>query len=465
MSIQVTIIIAYFAIVTAIGLCAARATRGSDDFLLAGRKMGIFMCATAIAGEWIGGTSTIGIAEGGFNYGISAAWYSIANAIGTVLLAFTLARLYRKSERFTVTGFMESYYDETTRIIASIVLAFVMIVVGSVQIVAGGALVTALTGLAMPIAIVATGIVFLVYTLAGGLWAIGYTNIIHMVVMYLGLIIGLASTWVRAGGMASLRSALPAQPFFSATGAGTSNVTAWISASVLAALVAQAAIQPVMAARDEATAQRGTLLAVVFVAPAGVICALLGMFSRTLLPNASAKTALPTLMMTLPPWTGGLVLAGILAAILSTVAPCILAAGTLLAKDIYQAWLRPSATEAEVYRVSRLMTLISGLLAMGWAMYCPVILDQVYFAYTLRATIAILVVLGVYWRGVSKKSGKWALVLTAPVAVLWEVFKTSRGAYPFGMHPMYSAALVTLSALFVASLLEGKPAAKRRGLR
>lgn len=131
MSIQISIVLVYFVLVTLIGLWSSRKARNSDSFLLAGRGMGTLLCAAAMAGEWIGGTSTIGIAEGGFRYGISSAWYTVANAFGTVILALTLAKLYRRSNSFTVIGFMERYYDVKTRRIAAVVLAFVMIVVGS----------------------------------------------------------------------------------------------------------------------------------------------------------------------------------------------------------------------------------------------------------------------------------------------------------------------------------------------
>ena len=452
MSTQILVVLAYFVVVTLIGLWSARKAKNTDGFLIAGRGMGTLLCAAAIAGEWIGGTSTVGVAEGGYRYGVSATWYTLANAIGTIILALTLARLYRRSESFTVTGFMEKYYDHSTKKIASVVLAFVMIVVGSVQIVAGGTLMTTLTGVSMTTSIIATGIVFLVCTLAGGLWAIAYTNLIHVVVMYVGLIIGLVMTWRRVGGLGALTSVLPAEPYFSMTGAGKSTVIAWIIASVFGALVAQAAVQPLMGAKDERTAQRATLLAALIVIPSGLICALLGMYAKVSMPGIQAKAALPSLMMALSPGMAGVVLAGILAAILSTVSPCILAAGTLITKDVYQGWLKPAATPDETYRMSKVVTLVCGLLAIAWATYAPVLLDQVYFAYTLRATIAMLLVAGVYLPKMNRASGKWALVLSTVVAILWEIIKGMQGTYPWRIHPMYAAAAITVGTVAAFSV-------------
>jgi len=449
MSTQLWFVVLYFVVVTAIGLAASRLAKSSDDFLVAGRGMGVLVASAAIAGEWIGGTSTIGTAEGGYLYGISAAWFSVANAIGTVVLAFTLARLYRRSSSFTVTGFMEEYLGSQVRVVSSIVLTFVMIAVGSVQIVAGSTLVNSLTGLAPHVGMVITGGVLLAYTLAGGLWAIGVTNLVHVFVMYFGVILGLVMIASGSGGMAALELHLPAEPFFSLWGAGPSKVAAWIVASVLAALVAQAAVQPIMGARDEKTAQRASLLAVLYVAPMGVMTALLGMFARIKYPDIAARMALPTLLTSLPDWAGGVVLAGILAAILSTVAPCILAAGTLLSKDVYQRFLNPEVSEAKLYRVSRLLTLGSGLMALVWAMYSTVILDQIYFAYTLRATIAVLLLFGVFWRRANRRGAVWALGASSVAAAGWEIAKYAGGRYPWGIHPMYVAMVLTVAIMLI----------------
>lgn len=452
---QLYIVLAYFALVLGVGVLAARKAKNSDEYLVAGRNMGVFMCSAAIAGEWIGGTSTIGTAEGGYLYGISSSWYVVANAIGTVVLAFTLAKLYRRSGSFTVTGYMEQYYGQKCSVVSSVVLTFVMIVVGSVQIVAGAALMNGLIGLNMKIGMLVVGAVFLAYTLAGGLWAVGFTNMLHVVVMYVGVILGLIMVSRQAGGFAALRAGLPARPFFDPFGAGASTVSAWIIASILAALVAQAAVQPVMAARDESVAQKGTLLAVVYIVPVGIITALLGMFARMVYPGIPGRSALPTVLMGLPPVAGGVVLAGVLAAILSTVSPCVLAAGTLLAKDVYQKVLRRDAGEAQVAAVAKWLTLASGILSIVWAMYCKVILEQIYFAYTLRGTIALLVLIGVYLPRIAKPgTALVALVATTVAALAWEAMKSLNGAYPMGVHPMHVSLVLTALVFAVGSLAD-----------
>jgi len=459
-SLQLAMILAYFLLVSFIGIIAGRMSKTSADFMMAGRNMGLVMCAAATAGEWIGGTSTIGVAEGGYIYGISSSWYPIANALGLVIFAFTLAELYRRLGEFTIPGIIERYLDVRCRIVSSVVLAAVMVIVGSLQVVAAGTIMTSVTTLNFQVSLVLVGLVFIAYTLSGGLWAIGLTNMLHVVVLYCGVITALVFAMRAGGGFAALRAELPAQPFFSMLGVSPSKVGAWIMASVMGVFTAQAAVQPILAARDEKTAKRASLLAAAVIAPLGLITSLTGMFARISFPGIDPKMGFPQLILTFSPAVGGLVLAGVLAAILSTVAPCILAAGTLLTNDVYRRLLRPEADDRTTYRVSRLLTLGAGLLALSIALFAPVILEAIYLAYTFRSAIFIILAAGIYWKRTRPEAALGAIVATSIATVAWETLKaTGNGAYPYGLHPMYLALVISL-LIIVAGSLWTRPAAK-----
>jgi gamma-glutamyl-gamma-aminobutyrate hydrolase PuuD len=138
-----------------------------------------------------------------------------------------------------------------------------------------------------------------------------------------------------------------------------------------------------LAARDVKTAKKAAWITALVVAPFGILTALLGMAARVKFPElVNAKLALPTLMMHLSSVLGGIVLSSILAEILSTVSPIILACGTMVTKDIYQRRLKTNADDREILRVSRIVTGLAGLICMGIAilMYGNTrILDIVYF--------------------------------------------------------------------------------------
>lgn len=461
MSLQILIILGYLVLTILIGIYAQKKTKSANAFH--GVGLGVLMCVAAGTGEWLGGTSTTGVSEYGYMFGLSGSWYTIANGIGVMILGLLFAKLYRSLDTVTVPGIMEHFIGIDARLIASILLTFVMIAVGTAQIIAIGTLGVTVFGMEYVTSVLVLGTGVIIYTLAGGMVAVGYTNIMHIVAMYGGVILAVVLVGKDVGGLAGMKAALPAS-YFGMTSIGMPRISSWIIASILGACTAQAGIQPILAAKDVHVAKKSAIITAIVIAPFGILTALLGMAAKVKMPNlANAKQALPTLMMEMNPLAGGIVLASILAAVLSTISPLILACGTMLTKDIYQRRLRPKAHDETVLFVSRLTTAISGLICMGIAiaMYDSArILDIVYFAYTLRGSIFVVLLLGIYWKKTSERGAIWSMIVTALIGLLWVGFKAVTGHFP--IHPSfnetYASVLTALVTTIVFSLMfKSKP--------
>jgi len=427
--VQTIIIILYFAVTVGIGLWSSKKSKSADSFH--GAAMGMFAIVAASAGEWLGGTATTGVSEYGFNYGLSGAWYTIANGIGVMFLALGFAKLYRSLSSVTVPGIIERFFGVKARTVSSILLTIVMLAVGLSQMIAAGKLGQSLLGFDFTVTVIVFAIIFIVYTLAGGMNAVASTNKLHLFVMYGGAIVALIFAVSKVGGWGGFMDGIDAveaadssKNYFNMFSIGGTKVSSWIIAGLLGACTAQAGIQPVLAAKDVPTAKKACIITAFVAAPFGIFTALLGMVAKvmshngTLLDTAGnlvtdGKMALPTLMMHLPPVIGGLVLASILAAILSTVSPIILSAGTMVTKDLYQRVLKPNATDAEVLKMSRITTALSGVICAVGAIFlvnASAVLDLVYAAYSLRGAIFIVVLFGIYWRHASQKASCISMV-------------------------------------------------------
>lgn len=457
MSTQLFIIILYFALTVAIGLYAQKKTKNASSFHGAG--LGVLMCVAAGTGEWLGGTSTTGVSEYGFEYGLSGAWYTLANGVGIIFLAILFAKLYRSLNTVTVPGIIEHFIGVDARVVSSVLLTFVMLAVGTSQMIAAGTLGVSLLDLNFDISVAIFGVGFIVYTLAGGMTAVAYTNVMHLIAMYGGVILALFLATKDIGGISGILTALPAEPYGNWFSIGPTRVSSWIIASILGACTAQAGIQPILAAKDVHVAKKAAFVTAAVVAPFGIFTALLGMAAKVNFPDlANAKLALPTLMMNMSPVAGGIVLASIMAAILSTVSPIILASGTMVTKDIYQKRLKPTASDAEVLKMSRITTAIAGVICtvMAILMYGSTrILDMVYFAYSIRGALFVVLLLGIYWRKTSQKGAIWGMICTAVVGCFWVIYNGIYGHYP--IHPAisetYAAVVTALVATVVFSLI------------
>ena len=452
MTLQPLIMLIYLAITVFIGIIAKRNAKSSSSFHGAG--LGVLMCVAAGTGEWLGGTSTTGVSEYGYEFGISGAWYTLANGIGIIFLAIFFAKLYRSLDTVTVPGIIEKFIGPDARTVSSILLTFVMIAVGTSQIVAAGTLGVSVFGMDYVTAVLILGTGFIIYTLAGGMVAVGYTNILHIIAMYSGVILAIVLVGKDVGGIAGMQAELP-ESYFNMTYIGMPKVSSWVIASVLGACTAQAGIQPILAARDVPVAKKSAYITAFIVAPFGILTALLGMAAKVKFPDlANGKLALPTLLMNMNPVAGGIVLASILAAVLSTVSPIILASGTMITKDIYQRRLRPNASDKNVLFVSRLTTAISGVLCMviAIAMYdSSRILDIVYFAYTIRGSLFVVLLLGIYWKKTSEKGAIYGMLITASVGLLWVLYKAINGTYP--IHPQFNETYVSVITALVSTIV------------
>ena len=452
MTLQPLIMLIYLAITVFIGIIAKKNAKSSSSFHGAG--LGVLMCVAAGTGEWLGGTSTTGVSEYGYEFGISGAWYTLANGIGIIFLAIFFAKLYRSLDTVTVPGIIEKFIGPDARTVSSILLTFVMIAVGTSQIVAAGTLGVSVFGMDYVTAVLILGTGFIIYTLAGGMVAVGYTNILHIIAMYSGVILAIVLVGKDVGGIAGMQAELP-ESYFNMTYIGMPKVSSWVIASVLGACTAQAGIQPILAARDATVAKKSAYITAFIVAPFGILTALLGMAAKVKFPDlANGKLALPTLLMNMNPVAGGIVLASILAAVLSTVSPIILASGTMITKDIYQRRLRPNASDKNVLFVSRLTTAISGVLCMviAIAMYdSSRILDIVYFAYTIRGSLFVVLLLGIYWKKTSEKGAIYGMLITASVGLLWVLYKAINGTYP--IHPQFNETYVSVITALVSTIV------------
>ena len=215
----------------------------------------------------------------------------------------------------------------------------------------------------------------------------------HIGFMYFGMILAVILALREMGGFSGFKTTMDAidaaegTHHFSMFGVGASKVTSWIVASVLSAGAAQASIQPVLAAKNPKVAKKACLIAAAVVVPFGLFTCMLGMSARVmaeqgiLAPIEDAKLAYTTLIMHFPPIIGGIILASILAAVLSTVSPIILAAATMFTKDIYQQRINPSAPDKQITRMARIGTAVSGVLCCLMAIALvnsSAVLDLVY---------------------------------------------------------------------------------------
>lgn len=474
MNVYLLVIVPYFALVVALSLWTKKiASRSTADYLVAGRNMGVAVCAVVVASEWLGGLSTIGVSEQAFRVGtLQPILYNVATAIGMVIIGFTVASRYREKNVHTVSEMVESLFGATSRHVSALAFLVAYITLAYVELQTCASVMSPLFELGWPLAVIASAAIITIYTYVGGMHALAVSAIAYLVTRYVGLGTAFTIGWVKVGGFAGLQQKLVAvggpADFYNPFTVSLSNAFALLLGGILGGMAAQASIQPIFAAKDARTAKRAAILAALFIAPYGLMTAVLGLIARTGMfydPRTvvEAQTILPKLLTTpefIPPVFGGLALAGMLAAILSTMGPVNFAIVTIAAKDIYHAFFNPNAKDEQILAVARRLVVIVSLVTIPLAIFIRgAVLESGYVSYAIRAIGAIVILFGIYkHQWVSSLAATLAFVIGTAATLLCVL---ANRFHWFSADKTYAAVATTLFVLVLVKMCERVRGKKR----
>lgn len=206
MSVQLAILIGYIVLLYAISWYATQLVKrgggGALNYLLAGRHFPTVVVATMITGLAVGGASTVGVAEGAYTQGLSAGWYNAAWGAGGIIAGLLVAEAFRRMEVRTIPEMMERMYGSSARLVSIVAQLLIMMVITSLQYVAGGAILAALLPSIFTFqqGVLLTALVFVGITLIGGYWAAGLANVINVILIYIGVVVALFFSFSNFGG-------------------------------------------------------------------------------------------------------------------------------------------------------------------------------------------------------------------------------------------------------------------------
>lgn len=404
----------YFLVLLVISVWAARREKNvSADYFLASRDVGWLAVGASLFASNIGSEHLVGLAGTGAASGLAVGHFEWLACLILLMLGWLFVPFYLRSGVYTMPEFLERRFNSASRTYFTWVsiIGYVLTKI-SVTLFAGGVVMRAVTGLSFWTSAVVLIVITGLYTVTGGLRAVIFTEVAQAVV----LIIGSATLAVlgvqAAGGWSGLEAKVPVE-FFSMWKPTSDPNFPWTGIVFGAPILGvwywctdQHIVQRVLAARNVNEARRGTILAgflkilpvFIFVLP-GVVAAALYADVR----SGAADSAYPVLVTRLLP-TGlkGLVLAGMLAALMSSLASAFNSCSTLLTWDVYRK-ARPQASEARLVAVGRLTTVALVGISLLWIPFMKYISSQLYIylqsvqAY-IAPPIAACFLLGLFFR-------------------------------------------------------------------
>lgn len=466
----------YFALLLWIGLRVARAERSGakgESFLAAGRNMNLWQTTATTAATDLGGGFSIAMGGLGFTLGISGSWLIAISGLSILMVSFLMVpRVKRWADRvkgLTTGDLFETRFDRRTGLLAAVVVGLAWFTFVGGQIIAGGKLMQATLAIDLTVAVVITGTIILAYTAMGGLKAVIYTDVLQFAVLFAGvLLIAVPVGLVEVGGWGGIVRHFEAEPATASMvdwgAADWRTLLGWFFAIFPVWFISIAAMQRIVAARDERTARRAFMLTGVPIEwPLFAVgSTLVGMMARMLLPGlADAELATPMLILELlPAGLAGFVIAAYIAAVMSTADSALIGPVAIFTNDVYRKHIRPDADEDTLLRVARAATLVLGVLAIGIAYLVPNVLELILYAYTFGAAGLFFPMLGLlFWPRTTAKGAFWSMVGGGSSAVVWAAL-----GEPAGFAASWAGWVVGLPVLVIVSLLTAHSAEEDRDI-
>lgn len=491
--------ICYMLAVIGIGFAfARRANRSSDDYFLGGRTLGPWVTAMSAEASDMSGWLLMGLPGVAYWCGVAdAAWTAIGLGLGTYInWLITSRRLRRYSEKanaITLPEFFSNRFHESGKVIMTIAALFILIfftVYASSCLVTCGKLFSTLFGFDYVPMMIVGAVFVLLYTIIGGFLAESASDFMQAVVMIIALVIVVTVGCISAGGIDDVLTnagQIPgfldffgiATPVTDANGvqqvvngapqfgeAGT--YSALSVASCLAWGLGYFGMPQVllrfMAIREERELTRSRRIATVWVVISLTVAVFIGIMGRQLFPTelttSSDAENVFILLATrlLPPVIAGLVMAGILAATISSSDSYLLIAASAFAKNIYQGLVKKDASDKQVLWMSRLALLVICAIAIVIALdENSVIFTIVSFAWAgFGATFGPLMLFSLFWKRTNRAGAIAGMICGGVMVFVWNLLVRPLGGL-WDIYELLPAFIFSSICIVVVSLLTKEP--------
>lgn len=452
--------------------------KGGDDYYVGGRNMSSYHIGLSVVATDVGGGFSIGLGGLGFTMGLSGSWMLFTGLIGAwMAAAFLIPKIKRNSffdKAYTFPQLFEHYYSPNVALVAAIISAIGYAGFTSSQMLAGAKLASGtFEGLGLDMALYIMGAVAVIYTVMGGLKAVIYTDTIQWTVLMVGLIfIGVPFAYMEIGGMEGIRSTV-SPDMLSLFNLAWQDVVYWAVTIIPIWFVGMTLYQRIYACKDEKTAKRAWYIAGLFEWPVmAFLGVLLGLFARVAadqgmfdylgaqnIAETDPETGLPMLLRTvLPVGFLGAMMASYFSAILSTADSCLMASSGNVVTDIIGRFKKFNPNEGSFLKLSQVVTLTIGALALLLAAAMENVLTLMLDSYSFMVSGLFVPVIGaLFWKR-STPSGAMGAMLVGGTTTL--VLRYLAIELPFSLDPNVFGITASAMVFVVVSLYTDKNSTK-----
>ncbi len=359
----VFIVVIYLIVILIAGFYPGLKVKTPSDYYVAGKKASLTAVTLSLLATILGGSAILGTIELGQSSGWPAIWFLTSASLG--LFALTpLAKYVSRYGKYTLPGLIERFYGKDARFMAALIIPLAWIGVIAAQIIAGAKIIAGLEIVDYYRSALITGIVFIVYTVAGGQISVLKTDKIQAILIIAGVVV--LTLFALMSPDSSKIPELKADALFNEHFSVTDLVILILTYSVTF-VVGPDIYSRIFCAKDEKTATRSVLIVAILLLPVSLMLTFIGVFSGDA-ENHEILLFAHTLM---PPWSYGLFLAALLSAVMSSADTTLLNSSLIISELIYS-----NSDNKKSIAVTRLIIIIMGALSIILALFVKSIMQS-----------------------------------------------------------------------------------------
>jgi solute:Na+ symporter, SSS family len=493
---DISLLVIYFTFVIGIGIALRRLVKTSTDFFLSGRSLPAWITGIAFISANLGAIEILGMSASGAQYGISIVHYYWIGAVpAMVFLGIVMMPFYYGSRVRSVPEYLLRRYDQKTHLVNAIIFVLSSVLIAGVNLYALSAVLEALLGIPLAIAIVVSALFVLSYILLGGLSSAIYNEVMQFFVICAGLVPLVIVALRETGGIGGLFAKLSTNGHdftsaWSGVGLGGHNpIGDWIGLVFGLSFCLSfgywttnfAEVQRAMSAKDDNTARLTPIIGAYpkAIIPLGIVIP--GMAAALLIPGLGEggglpyNDAIPALMNKyLPTGVLGVAITGLLAAFMAGMAANVSSFNAVWTYDIWQNYIRRGRPDSYYLRVGRITTvagvfigILTAFIAAGYSNIANYL--QTLFSF-FNVPIFLAFIVGMVWRKAGRGSGFWGMIVGTLVAFgTWLLYKAGVLSFRSDLAETQWGAIAGFTTGLVAMLIASrfmapKPLAELKGL-
>ena len=463
MIVYLATIIGYLAILLTMGVFLAKHIKSKEDFLVAGRKLTAPVLVGTLLATWIGSGDIFSVADLSYHHGYSSLIGSAGGWLG-IIIAYFLAGRVRRFGQFTVPDILEARFNKWARLLATITTIIAYVVIVSYQFRGGGWVINIITEgkVSYQAAMIIMAGFVILYTLTAGMLSVAYLDVINGIIIIAGVFLAIPFLINTGGGIETIIANLPSRADPILGNMSLTTAMGYFIPTLLLALGNANMYQRFFSAKNEKEAKKSVIGWIIGVIILGIAIQSLAVIGSSMFKGLTKVEAGKIILLVahkgVPLIVGCLLLAAIIAVVISTANSFLLVPATNVMRDIVQRFLKPKISDKSMVLGTRVTLVILGILSYLLIGFFPRILQAAYAAYTIYgAGLTPAIMATFFWKRATVKAGVISISAGMSVTIVWEVINKIIGHLPLGIPAVYPALISSVVLLILVSLLDDPP--------